>query len=305
MALAKLKWGLLVVTFVYCHLKKENVSMLYVILLVEVLLGFTGYFSAFKDIILITIIGVLSVQVRIKNVDIIKYSGGFIILLVLGLFWTAVKGEYREFLSGGTESQRVVVSKTEALDQLLDQASAITYDELVANTNFFLDRMSYIEFFSIVLSNVPQRIKHENGEIIKESVLFYFKPRIFFPDKGVIDDSQHTNKYTMLNLTGGGQASHSIGFMADAFIDFGTYGMMLLLFALGLMFSLSIIFIFNRSENSFWGIIYIVPFFFFLSVYSFNMMKVIGNFITYFIPLIIVQGMISRFFDRYFTENIE
>jgi hypothetical protein len=299
-AFSKLKWGLLVLTVIYCYQFDIKKKLLNSVLVFEVLLGFTGYFSGFKDIIIMLVIALLSIQLELNYKAIRKYSFIFILMLIFGLFWTTVKMDYRDYLSGGEGSQKVVVDKVDAVNELINLSSNITLEEMGLATDDLLDRISYIEFFSIVLRNVPHNIPYENGAIIKESTSFYFKPRIFFPNKGVIDDSDHTNKYTNLSLIGDGQASHSIGFMTDTYIDYGPYGMMLLLLVLGYIFGWSINLLIIKSMNMFWAIIFIIPFYFLISVYSFNMIKVIGNFITYLIPIYLLRKLMFKFFNKYF-----
>ena len=302
-AFVKLKWGLLLLAFIYSHLFNAHKKLLYVVLAVEIFLGFTGYFSGFKDIILIVIIGLLSIQHKLNPAVIVKFSFIFTFVLALGLVWSAIKLDFREYLSGGTETQRVVVSKTEAVGEMLNQVSNVTSDDISIASEMLLDRVSYIEFFSIVLRNVPEYMPYEDGKIIKEATTFYFKPRIFFPNKPVIDDSDHTNKYTNLDLLDDGQASHSIGFMTDAYIDFGPFGMMVLLFVIGYMLGFSMNFLIIKSPNIFWAIVFIVPFYFLISVYSFNMIKVIGNFITYVIPIYLLRNVLFKVFNKYFLND--
>ncbi|MDH7911510.1 hypothetical protein [Winogradskyella sp. SYSU M77433] len=301
-AFSKLKWGLLVLTFVYCNFFNESKKVLYFVLVLEVFIGFTGYFSGFKDIILIVVIALLSLQNQLESKTILKFSVIFLFVLSFGVFWTAIKKDYREYLSGGERSQRVVVDKSDAISEFFNQASEFSLEDVGFATEALLDRVSYIEFFSIVLRNVPQYIPYERGEIIKESTFFYFKPRIFFPEKAVVDDSDHTNKYTRLELWDNGKASHSIGFMTDAYIDFGVYGMMVLLMFLGVVFGWSMNFLLIKSPNMFWGVLFIVPFYFLLSVYSFNMMKVMGNFITYIIPILLIRKIMFKIFNKYFLR---
>lgn len=298
-AFIKLKWGLLLITFVYAIVFKENKRLFYLVLAIEIFIGFTGYFSAFKDFIIIIVLGVLTMKFELDNRSLVKFSILSVFILMFGLLWSAIKADFREYLSGGTETQTVVVSKTEAINKFINEVSTVTFEDMGLASDALLDRVSYIEFFSIVLKTVPEYIPYEDGKIIEESVLFYFKPRIFFPNKPVIDDSVHTNKYTTLDLADDGKASHSIGFMTDAYIDFGPFGMMGLLIVLGSVFGWGMRILIVKSPNVIWAVIFIVPFYFLLSVYSFNMMKVIGNFITYIVPVYFFRNIIYKIFDSY------
>ncbi|QDO93700.1 hypothetical protein FNB79_06820 [Formosa sediminum] len=299
MAFSKLKWGVFIWAFVYANYYKRDLKLLYIVILVEVLIGFTGYFSSFKDIIIIAFIGMLSVIYQIDTSKLFKFLLLGIVTLMLGLVWTSVKMEFRDYLSGGG-GQKVVVSQSDGVNKMISLLEELTLEDMEDAVDDLLDRISYIEFFSITLDNVPEKIPYQEGEIFTNAVTFYFKPRIFFPNKGIIDDSEHTNKFTMLGLVGGGKASHSIGYMTDAYIDFGPINMFPFLIFLGAIFGYVINMFFKKSKTMFWAIIFITPFYFLISVYSFNMIKVMGNMITYVVPVYLSRNLLYKYFDKYF-----
>lgn len=295
----KLKWGLLLLAIIYCFHRRQYIKELSLILLIEFFIGITGYMSDFKDIVIIYVISFLSVNLYLKEKVLRRVAILSVVMMFFGLFWTSIKFDYREYLSGGVGSQKVVVDKKEAIIEFYNLTSKITLEDLNSASQMFIDRLSYIEFFSIVLSRIPNYTNHENGRIIKNSILFYLKPRFFFSNKPVIDDSEHSNIYTGLQLVGGGKASHSIGFMTDAYIDFGLYGMFPLLSLIGLAMGFAIKFFMEKSPNFLWGVFFIVPFYFLISVYSFNMIKVVGNFITFFIPVLMIRKTLPKLLDKY------
>jgi hypothetical protein len=100
----------------------------------------------------------------------------------------------------------------------------------------FLRRVSYVELFSVVLVNVPSHLPHSQGEIFWQAVVRPFMPRLFFPDKAIIDDTTRTNLYT-LGLAGTSEGtSISLGYVAETYIDFGEFGMFAALAAMGLIY---------------------------------------------------------------------
>jgi hypothetical protein len=63
-------------------------------------------------------------------------------------------------------------------------------------------------------------------------------PRLLFADKDVIDDTARTNMYTG-GLGGEDEGvSISLGYVAEAYIDFGSFGMFAVLFGIGLFYGL-------------------------------------------------------------------
>jgi hypothetical protein len=96
--------------------------------------------------------------------------------------------------------------------------------------------VSYVEFFGVVLVNVPTLHPHAQGAILWDAVVRPFMPRLIFADKDVIDDTARTNLYTGgLAATNEG-TSISLGYVAEAYIDFGTFGMFAALVAIGLLY---------------------------------------------------------------------
>jgi hypothetical protein len=97
-------------------------------------------------------------------------------------------------------------------------------------------RLGYVNFFAAVLKRVPRVLPHEEGGLWWDAVIRPFMPRMFFPEKTNIEDSQRTQYYTGLKVAGKERGtSISIGYMGESYIDFGKVGMMLPVFTLGLL----------------------------------------------------------------------
>jgi hypothetical protein len=99
-----------------------------------------------------------------------------------------------------------------------------------------LRRLTYVEFFGVVLTTVPAGIPHEAGALMWDSISRPFMPRLFFPDKAIIDDTARTNFYTY-GLAGSDEGtSISLGWIAEMYIDFGEFGMFAAIFAIGYLY---------------------------------------------------------------------
>jgi hypothetical protein len=155
-------------------------------------------------------------------------------MLGLGLVWTAIKGDYRSFASAGTGQQVVLVDVGERISELGRLVSRLDAQALQVAADDFISRLMYHQFLGAVAVNVPSRLPYANGEIWGEAVSRPFMPRLLFPDKPAIDDSELTNRYTGLNVAGVDEGTQiSIGFMGEAYIDFGPVFMFGALAALG------------------------------------------------------------------------
>jgi hypothetical protein len=78
---------------------------------------------------------------------------------------------------------------------------------------------------------------YEHGALWRDAIQRVFMPRLLFPGKPGIDDSQETAKYTGLAVAGQEQGtSIGLGYMAESYIDFGWLGMFIPIFLLGVFY---------------------------------------------------------------------
>jgi hypothetical protein len=237
LALATLKWAFYWM-LAYATFVQFSTSRLYWLLAfgLEMLIGLGGYFSDFKTVLFFTLMAVAAAGVRLS----VRHYLGFLALataaLSLALVWTAVKGDYRKFVNAGTNQQIVTVGYLEGMSKLADLVTNLDGDAMSAAAENLLDRLSYVDFFGIVLNVVPSQIPYADGSLWRDAIIRPFMPRFFFPEKSAIDDSVRTSYYTGLKLAGAEQGtSISLGYVAESYIDFGVPGMMVPVFALGLL----------------------------------------------------------------------
>lgn len=236
-ALASLKWAFFWI-LAYATFVQPGTSRLYWLLAfgLEMLLGLGGYFADFKTPLFFTLLALVAAELRLRAGHYLGLLSIGALALILGIAWTAVKEEYRSFASGGQEAQVVTGSYSGRVSKLADLVAQLDGNAMADASERFLQRLSYVDFFGIVLDTVPRVRAHEGGALWWDAVSRPFMPRLFFPGKTAIDDSARTNYYTGLRFAGSQEGtSISIGYMGEAYIDFGTVGMMAPIFALGLL----------------------------------------------------------------------
>ena len=124
----------------------------------------------------------------------------------------------------------------ERIGVLLRLVSQLDANDMADASEDLLKRLSYTEYFGVVLDRVPAVLPHEGGALWWDAIRRPFMPRLFFPEKTIIDDTERTIRYVGLNrATMGFGTSMSIGYIAESYIDFGTFGMMVPIFGLGLL----------------------------------------------------------------------
>lgn len=209
------------------------------VVVVELVIGFTGYFADFKTIFFLLVIAMTTVYVRISSWKLLLLVSVLFVTFLFGAVWTAVKADYRSFMTGGVSSQSIDAGYTslEKLQFLEDLVGDVDSEELLKGVDDLILRISYVDFFAASLEHVPSHERHTEGDVWLGAIA-NLVPRLFYPDKPILpSDTEHTMYYTgMYFLTGDSDTSFSIGYMGDSYIDFGMFGMFIPIFMLGVMY---------------------------------------------------------------------
>ena len=201
----------------------------------EFLQSIGGYFSSFSDVFLFTIIGMAAANVKLSLKNSLPLAAAAVALVVMGIVWSGIKKEYRDFASGGANDQVVRVSAFDKFGELQKLVSEVDGKRFGESADIMVQRLMYFEFFGVILDRVPAGMPHSGGEIWGAATLSSFTPRLLFSDKAVIDDTKLTEKYTGIHVAAwSGAVSISMGYIAEAYIDFGPVRMFAAIAALGL-----------------------------------------------------------------------
>lgn len=234
-SIADFKWIFLLWYGYIIWIRKKNRIYLLYIVLYEFTSGFYSYFSSFKEVIFYVIILALTFTVSIKLKQFLRFSIILVLLVPLFLVWNVIKGDYRNFLSQGTRQQTVSVSRSEAYSKLGEQISNLKWEQFQLATGMALYRLQYIYHFSLAMERVPQITPYQEGDVWAANIMNVLKPRLLFPDKGIYDASVKASKFTGRRFAGQQQgAAFSLGYFADAYVDFGKIGMFFPIAMIGL-----------------------------------------------------------------------
>lgn len=250
-SIVKAKW-ILFMLFGYLSLLKNEYKRTFVLLVfLEFLNGFLGFFSDFKTVMFFLIILIFSL---IEKLDFKQVVIVLIISIGLGFFalaWTGIKGDYRSFLNGGESAQLVKAERGAALNKLVDLSSGLNDEKLNSSVFDFLDRLQYTYHFAKTIDRIPEILPFEHGSNWLTSLEFTTTPRFLNPDKPNFDATEKTKKYTGIKYAGRQEgASFSLGYFPDCYIDFGLYGMMILLLAIGFIYMSIYSYLLKNSSNN-------------------------------------------------------
>jgi hypothetical protein len=87
--------------------------------------------------------------------------------------------------------------------------------------------------------NVPDSVPYERGSLWFGALKHIVTPRLFFPGKEAIRDSDRTMLYTGIRVATEEQGtSIGIGYVAESYVDFGPIGMFAPILLLGVFYGL-------------------------------------------------------------------
>src|SRR5262249_37435621 len=136
----------------------------------------------------------------------------------ISLAWTAVKPEYRTWVSGYTLNQTTTRSFNDRISFIARRIlfEPIDYDRAVFN---LLRRIGYTEIYAEILARLDAGAIAEDSRKYLDAVQHVVMPRVLFPDKAKLDDSAVTTALTGREIEEG--TSISVGYVAEAHVDFG------------------------------------------------------------------------------------
>jgi len=267
-----------------------------VLLLVEVLLGLTGYFAGFREPIMMAAVALLGAFDRRRVQHWVMVGAMVVLMLSTGLMWMSVRTGYRHDL----DSEVLASSREERLERLASLSSAwfkSSADELMVDMDFFVDRLWAVYYPALALGQVPAVLPHENGAILGTALYHVFTPRLLFPDKPVLpSDSEMVRKYSGVWVAGTEEnTSIAFGYAAESYVDFGVPLMFVPIFLYAIILGLTYQWLLHAIRHRELGIALITAVFW-LSLYLFerSWIKNLGFTLT----LIVYLGGATIVIDR-------
>jgi hypothetical protein len=310
MALVYFKWVFLTFLIIHTLVLPSNTKYVILFICLEVLLSFSGFWAQFKDYILVAFGAFFTISRRVSFKAVLYTTIVGVLLFSIAVIWTFSKGEYRGYLTGGERSQAVVeTNSVENISKLWEIVQDDFSPEKFANnyqigSEGLVYRVSYVEFLALTLKNVPTFIPHEDGQLLKDALEHIFKPRILFPDKKAIYDSDLTSKYTGVRFAGKDEGtSFSLGNVAEAYIDFGYIFMFVPIFFYGLLLGYMYRTLLLKGYNIVWGLCYSAPIFQFAWSFPVPTAKYFGWSITWFTGFYLINRYLIKYLDEWLLKK--
>jgi hypothetical protein len=202
------------------------------VLVLELVTGLTGFFSGFKEPIFIVLFAAITSGRKLRAPVWAFGVAAFILVAWVSLVWTAIKPEYRFWVSGYTGAQTVARPLDERISFIAGRLASESIDYEAAYLKL-LRRIGYTEYYSQILARMDAGLIPDAPGKYAAAVQHIVTPRILFPNKATLDDSAITTALTGQEIDAG--TSISVGYIAEAHVDFGFPGMLVPILLVGAM----------------------------------------------------------------------
>jgi hypothetical protein len=284
LAAGGIQWvGVLVLTSI-CVTQRRGYSYLLIVISLEVIKGFTGYFGDFKWVFLVVVVAIFAGGAKLGWERIFAAAAAAAVLLVLSVWWSAIKTEYRNYISQGSIQQVVAVPFADRISFLLEKLSQVDGQTMSNGLNLAAKRIGYVDFLAATMRHVPSHVPFQDGAQIGAAIMHVLQPRLFFPDKSPLrSDTEILQKYTGFRYgksTSTG-TSVSVGYLAELYVDFGPLGAIVGAFIMGLLAGRAVRFV-SSSPSLPLLINYGLAVMLAMTLTSFeeSLIKIVGGFIT-------------------------
>jgi hypothetical protein len=237
-ALTRLKIVVIFVLFATVLNLGKGFGLLAIAVGAELVVGFTGIQSDFRSVFIILFMAAIAARVRWTGVTtiLVGLSAGFLVLL--GLFWTSVKGEFRQFATMSDDSQYIKVGLDARLGYIGGRFLAAGNTDWDFASYALLNRLAYVDIFGSVIG--VKRVAPEQQASFQQwgdALAHVFQPRFLFPDKAVLSDLEVYIRLARGDASEQVRAgtSISVGYLAENFVDFDFPGMLGSVFLIGLI----------------------------------------------------------------------
>lgn len=223
--------------FVYVMSTMRGIRVMLVVVAFEIAIGFTGFLADFRSVFIFLTIAAVTARVRWRLSTGVFGACGLVALTLMALFWTAVKNDYRDYASNFSESQVISVPLSDRMAYLGGKLLSFGDVDFGRTAYMLLSRFAYVDIFASVID--VQQVVQEPTTMRQwqEAMDHVFKPRVFFPDKPELSDSdvylRLTGRVLLDEILRG--TSISVGYMGENFADLGFPGMLLGVAVLGLL----------------------------------------------------------------------
>ncbi|HVZ76411.1 MAG TPA: hypothetical protein VG818_00350 [Gemmatimonadaceae bacterium] len=270
----------------------------------EVALGFTGFFSGFKDPLLLAALAVLErFDVR-KPAHWVTTGVLGAALVVMLMMWISVRSEFRaDFDDDAFASSRVVrLERMRALssDWLRDSTDRTLWD--TADT--LIDRAWAIYYPALAVARVPSVLPFTGGELMHDTLVHLLTPRFLYPDKPDLpSDSDLVRRFTGVYVAGTEEGtSIAFGYVAESYVDFGVPMMFLPMLIFGVFIGATYVWFLHLIVHRELAVTFVTATYW-LNLYGYE--RAWSKMLGFTITMMAYVGGVAVFIDRWLLARRE
>ncbi len=210
-------------------------GLLGLVVSIEVVMGITGFFAGFREPVVLAVLAVLEIFNQKNSRHWIALGVAVVGISLLGLVWMGIRADYRKEYVEVDQFQGSRNARVNRVEDLTANFFRNDPSNIWKTADALVDRMWTIYYPALAIARVPHEIPHTNGAILGAALVHIVTPRVFFPDKPMLDsDSDEVRKYSNVRVAGReANTSIAFGYSAEAYIDFGLPWMFLPVFGFG------------------------------------------------------------------------
>jgi hypothetical protein len=292
LAAAGIQWlGLFLLAGV-CMAQWRGFGYLLTAACLEVVKGFTGYFSDFRLVFFVLIVATFAGGFKPLRKAFMAMGIGTALLLS-GAWWSAIKTEYRNYLDQGSSRQVVLVPIEDRIAFLMNKLSEVDGQTMFRGFDLLARRIGYVDFLAATMRHIPANMPFQEGAQIGATVMNVLEPRLLFPDKPPLtSDTEILEKYTGIHFGRSSSAgsSVSLGYVAELYGDFGMLGAVVGTFIMGLLAGRTFRFVISSGSMPV-SINYGLAVMLAMTMTQFDeaLIKIIGSFLTVLVIILVLR----------------
>jgi hypothetical protein len=266
--------------------------LLTVISLLEIVIGLTGFFSAYKEAFIVMLIAMASSRRAVSARMLIFSATAVVMVIWISLVWTSIKKEYRHEAFGTPIEYRIEWMGRKFFVDSIDYHAALVK---------LSERIGYTEYYARIMARESNVSYPGVFYFYASAVRHVLTPRILFPDKPSLNDSKLTTALLSIKINEG--TSIGVGYVAQAYVDFGFPGLLLPILSIGVMIGWVAKYFMTRFAPLLVREAFTTATIFLSFLFETDIDKALGGFITGFLAMALALKFAYPILARWLTES--
>jgi len=219
---------------------KPKIGLLIIVFSSLLISAFAG--GMFHDLLTWLIMLGLIINLRYRPSISLKILGVFV-FVIFTMFIQLIKDSLRVIIWEKKENISLTLLKIAAKNAEESKGSFFSLETL----GYSVNRINQGWVLASALENVPEKIGHSNGLLIREYLIAATMPRFLFPDKMNGGDTKYFNMYSGHQV--GSTTVMVLGIPTEAYIEFEGFGAYIYIFLFGVLYGWFLGFFAKKSKD--------------------------------------------------------